>query len=112
MKTMTALEAKNGFGKLLDASQREPVMVTKNSRPVAALLSIGDIEELAGAYLPAAPAGDVRSETELVEALMRQARIDNRIAAGRREIADGKGIAMDAAYFDRLRARVMTSARR
>jgi prevent-host-death family protein len=112
MKTMTALEAKNSFGKLLDASQREPVMVTKQSRPVAALLSIHDIEELASAYLPAALEGDVRSEGDLVEALMRQARIDNRIAAGRREIAEGKGITMDTAYFDRLRARVTASARR
>jgi prevent-host-death family protein len=112
MKTMTALEAKNSFGKLLDASQREPVMVTKQSRPVAALLSIHDIEELASAYLPASLEGDVRSEGDLVEALMRQARIDNRIAAGRREIAEGKGITMDAAYFDRLRARVTASARR
>jgi prevent-host-death family protein len=91
MKTMTALEAKNSFGKLLDASQREPVMVTKQSRPVAALLSIHDIEELASAYLPASLEGDVRSEGDLVE---------------------GKGITMDAAYFDRLRARVTASARR
>ncbi|MDR2688916.1 MAG: type II toxin-antitoxin system Phd/YefM family antitoxin [Azoarcus sp.] len=42
MKTMTALEAKNRFGEFLDAMQREPVLVTKNKRPVGVMLSMED----------------------------------------------------------------------
>jgi prevent-host-death family protein len=42
MKTFTAKEAKTHFGEFLDATQREPVMVTKNNRPVAVMLSVND----------------------------------------------------------------------
>lgn len=42
MKTMTAREAKNHFGEFLDAAQREPVMITKNNRPVGLMISIED----------------------------------------------------------------------
>ncbi len=45
MKTMTAANAKNRFGQLLDAAQREPVVITKNDRPVGVLLSMQDIED-------------------------------------------------------------------
>jgi prevent-host-death family protein len=42
MKTMTAREAKNHFGEFLDAAQREPVIITKNNRPVGLMISIED----------------------------------------------------------------------
>ena len=42
MKVMTAREAKTHFGELLDAMQREPVLVTKNNRPVGIMISIED----------------------------------------------------------------------
>lgn len=42
MKTMTARDAKTHFGEFLDAMQREPVVVTKNNRPVGIMLSIQD----------------------------------------------------------------------
>jgi len=42
MKTMTACDARNHFGEFLDAMQREPVVVTKNNRPVGIMLSIQD----------------------------------------------------------------------
>lgn len=42
MKTMTAREAKTHFGELLDTMQREPVIVTKNNRPVGIMISIED----------------------------------------------------------------------
>ena len=106
MRTFTALEAKNAFGQFLEAAQRAPAMLTKNDRPVAALFSMQDVGELARALLPAAslPQGG-----DLVEALMRQARLDNKIAQSRAEIAEGTGIEMDTAYFDALRARVAAS---
>ncbi len=45
MKTITAAEAKNSFGKFLDMARREPVVVTKNNRPVGVFLSMEDIED-------------------------------------------------------------------
>lgn len=45
MKTITAAEAKNSFGKFLDMAQREPVLVTKNNRPVGVFLSMEDLED-------------------------------------------------------------------
>lgn len=42
MKTMTAREAKNHFGEFLDAARREPVVITKNNRPVGIMISIED----------------------------------------------------------------------
>jgi prevent-host-death family protein len=46
MKTMTAAEAKNSFGRYLDAAQREPVVITKKNRPVAVTVSFQDAEDL------------------------------------------------------------------
>jgi prevent-host-death family protein len=45
MKTMTAAAAKNAFGKFLDMAQREPVLITKNDRPVGVFLSLADLED-------------------------------------------------------------------
>lgn len=45
MKTMTSCEAKTHFGKFLDTMQREPVIVTKNNRPVGIMLSIADAKD-------------------------------------------------------------------
>ncbi len=46
MRTMAALDAKNRFGELLDAAQREPVTIEKHGRPVAVMLSAQDYEDL------------------------------------------------------------------
>jgi prevent-host-death family protein len=45
MKTITAAAAKNSFGKFLDMAQREPVLVTKNNRPIGVFLSMEDLED-------------------------------------------------------------------
>lgn len=42
MKVMTAREAKNHFGEFLDTARREPVVITKNDRPVGIMISIED----------------------------------------------------------------------
>lgn len=42
MLTMTSLDAQNQFGTLIDASQRQPVTVTRRGRPVAVVLSYED----------------------------------------------------------------------
>ena len=46
MKVMTAKEAKNSFGLLIDTAQREPVLVTKRNRSVGVFFSIQDIEKI------------------------------------------------------------------
>ena len=46
METIAAREAKNGFGRLLDTSQREPVVIEKNGRPVAVVVSMHAFEAL------------------------------------------------------------------
>jgi prevent-host-death family protein len=46
MRSMAALEAKNRFGELLDAAQREPVSIEKHGRPVAVVVSAEDYKEL------------------------------------------------------------------
>ncbi len=45
MKVMSAREAKNHFGEFLDSARREPVVVTKNDRPVGIMISIEDAAE-------------------------------------------------------------------
>ena len=40
MQEMTALEAKNRFGQLIDAAQRRPVTVTKNGRAAVVVMSV------------------------------------------------------------------------
>lgn len=42
MKVMSAREAKNHFGEFLDTARREPVVITKNNRPVGIMISIED----------------------------------------------------------------------
>ncbi|MBN9697307.1 MAG: type II toxin-antitoxin system Phd/YefM family antitoxin [Zoogloea sp.] len=42
MKVMSARDAKNRFGEFLDTVRREPVVVTKNDRPVGIMISIED----------------------------------------------------------------------
>jgi prevent-host-death family protein len=45
MKTFTAARAKTHFGEFLDASQREPVLVTKNNRPIGIMMSYAELED-------------------------------------------------------------------
>lgn len=46
MITMTSVAAQNGFGKLLDTAQREPVTITRHGRTAAFIVSPQDMEEL------------------------------------------------------------------
>ena len=43
-KQITATEAKNRFGELLDAVSKEPVFIQKNGREVAVLMSKADYD--------------------------------------------------------------------
>lgn len=42
MKTMSTRDAKCHFGELMDAVQHEPILLTKNNRPVGIFISIED----------------------------------------------------------------------
>jgi prevent-host-death family protein len=39
MKSVTALEAKNRFGEVLETAQRQPVSITRNGRPSVVMIS-------------------------------------------------------------------------
>ncbi len=48
MKTMSARDAKNGFGLLMDTARAEPVMIEKHGRPVVVVLSVEEYEKMSG----------------------------------------------------------------
>ena len=52
MKSMSAREAKNSFGQLLDTARAEPVVVKKHGRPVVAVIAIEKYESLLKSALP------------------------------------------------------------
>lgn len=62
MQSMSAKDAKYGFGRLIDLARSEPVVVEKHGRPVVVVLAVEEYERLrdggsgAGASAPAAPA--------------------------------------------------------
>jgi prevent-host-death family protein len=49
MKTLTAKDAKYGFGRLIDLARAEPVVVAKHGRPVVVVMAIEEYERLTGA---------------------------------------------------------------
>lgn len=46
MKSMSARDAKNGFGLLLDTARAGPVTIEKHGRPVAVMISVEEYERL------------------------------------------------------------------
>ncbi|MGY6529608.1 MAG: type II toxin-antitoxin system Phd/YefM family antitoxin [Cyanobacterium sp.] len=46
MKNLTATQAKNSFGMLLDWARQEPVLIKKQGRKVAVILSIEEYQRL------------------------------------------------------------------
>ena len=48
MKNMSARDAKNGFGLLLDTARAEPVTIEKHGRPVVVVLSVEEYERFKG----------------------------------------------------------------
>lgn len=51
MKTVSATEAKQRFAALLDAAQREPVVVRRQNRDVAVILSAEEYDRIRGAHI-------------------------------------------------------------
>lgn len=53
MKTIPATEAKNRLGAILDAAQREPIVIRRQDRDIAVVLSMADYERLRSANIAA-----------------------------------------------------------
>jgi prevent-host-death family protein len=50
MKSMSAKDAKNGFGLLFDTARAEPVTIEKHGRPVVVVLSVEEFQRLRGPW--------------------------------------------------------------
>ena len=48
MKSMSAKDAKNEFGRLIDTARAEPVTIEKHGRPVVVVLSVEEYRRIAG----------------------------------------------------------------
>lgn len=53
MRIISATEAKQSLGMMIDVAQREPVIIQRQHRDVAVLLSMHDYEQLRGAQVEA-----------------------------------------------------------
>lgn len=53
MKTVGATEAKNRLGAILDAAQREPIVIRRQDRDIAVVLSMADYDRLRSANVRA-----------------------------------------------------------
>jgi len=50
MKTVSATDAKQRLAALLDAAQREPILIRRQSRDVAVIMSAEEYERIRGIY--------------------------------------------------------------
>jgi prevent-host-death family protein len=91
VKAITAAEAKNAFGVFLDAVQREPVVVTKQNRPVGVMISMQDVKTLFG------------DQEEAITRALAEARIDEQLAIARQQAQQGLSVVADKALFEGLR---------
>ncbi len=48
MKTLSAKDAKYGFGRLIDVAWSEPVVIAKHGRPVVVVMAVEEYERLTG----------------------------------------------------------------
>lgn len=46
MRTMSARDAKNGFGLLIDVARVEPVTIEKHGRPVVVVISVEEFQRM------------------------------------------------------------------
>jgi prevent-host-death family protein len=66
MKTMSARDAKNGFGLMIDTARAEPVLIEKHGRGVVVVMAIEEYERLS-----LRPGGADRGKTGVKEASKR-----------------------------------------
>ena len=63
MQTMSATDAKNSFGLLLDRARAEPVQVEKHGRPVVVVVSVEEFQRLSLALAKSAPVAELDGRT-------------------------------------------------
>jgi len=61
MKTVAATEAKNRLGAILDDAQREPIVIQRQDRDIAVVISMAEYERLRSGNVQAFM--DLRNET-------------------------------------------------
>lgn len=64
MKTMSAKEAKNAFGLLIDTARAEPVMIEKHGRGVVVVLAVEEFKRLTGGAIANGQRTDTNKEGE------------------------------------------------
>ncbi len=82
MRTVTAIDAKDRFGELLDAAQREPVTVTQDGQPAAVMLSIADYDRLRGAARRKLTATLEQAHRDAAAAGLTEEKLDQLLADG------------------------------
>jgi len=65
MKTMSAREAKNAFGLMIDTARAEPVLIEKHGRGVVMVIAVEEYERLRG-EANSAPRQSSRSESKRI----------------------------------------------
>ncbi len=63
MRTMSAKDAKDGFGRLIDLARMEPVTVEKHGRPVVVVMAVEEYGRFRASACGSARAVDPREET-------------------------------------------------
>lgn len=63
MQTMSAKDAKNSFGLLLDRARAEPVQVEKHGRPVVVVVSVEEFQRLLLWSAKPAPVAELHGRT-------------------------------------------------
>lgn len=58
MKTMSAREAKNAFGLMIDTARAGPLLIEKHGRGVVMVISVEEYERLHGANSAASQSGN------------------------------------------------------
>lgn len=73
MQIMSAKDAKVHFGEMLDTMQREPVLLTKNNRPVGMVISLEDLKgtPFAELFMDKEPGHDEWVKAQVESALAR-----------------------------------------
>jgi len=62
MKTMSAREAKNGFGRLIDVARLEPVTIEKHGRGVVVVMAVEEYDRLIAAPRSGGSTGGIKEE--------------------------------------------------
>ena len=63
MKTMSAREAKNGFGLMIDTARAAPVLIEKHGRGVVIVMSVEEYERLKMIEVERSLGGDLNGDT-------------------------------------------------